>query len=288
MIRTGFGFAMVLSVLMSGRVVGAATVVVPPGPGTPVQDAIDAAAPGTTIRLLIGAYPEHIVITKSLKLRGVRSISTQINDTSLLSGTCSPGPVLSIVAAGVTVRGIAIAGDSEGGVDVRNSNHVKIMGVFVASNCSSVTVPAFNVEQSTRVKLNRVWAAGANGSPGPAGVRLADIAQSGKVRLGGSIVGGAQVGVLLENVDRLAVRVSASDVNFNDRGIVLQNTSGAIVDHNRLVDNTTSGIQTDAGSSGNSIVSNTISGSSTDVMDSGADNCWHNNTFTTGSVPACP
>jgi hypothetical protein len=36
------------------------------------------------------------------------------------------------------------------------------------------------------------------------------------------------------------------------------------------------------------LVRNEISGSPTDVSDAGTGNCWRNNTFTTGSVPACP
>jgi hypothetical protein len=48
-----------------------ATIQVVPGPGTPLQDAIDAASAGDTIKLAGGGYPESIVITKPLRLRGV-------------------------------------------------------------------------------------------------------------------------------------------------------------------------------------------------------------------------
>ena len=83
--------------------------------------------------------------------------------------------------------------------------------------------------------------------------------------------------------------MSSSYVTFNDRGIVLRNTSRAVIDHNRqIIDNTTSGIDLDASSSGNSIVRNTISGSVNDVVDAGAGNCWRNNTYSTGSVAPCP
>ena len=77
-------------------------------------------------------------------------------------------------------------------------------------------------------------------------------------------------------------------MNFNLRGIVLRNTSRAVVSHNELVGNDTSGIEIEAGSSANAIVRNRIEGSVNDVVDAGAANCWRNTTFTTGSVPACP
>jgi hypothetical protein len=52
----------------------AATFLVSPGPGTPVQDAIDAAAPGDAIRLTLGYCNEdHLVVTKQLKIRGTRN-----------------------------------------------------------------------------------------------------------------------------------------------------------------------------------------------------------------------
>jgi len=55
--------------------VRATTFFVAPGPGTPFQDAIDAAAPGDVVRLASGTYPEHVTITKALQLGGVTSAS---------------------------------------------------------------------------------------------------------------------------------------------------------------------------------------------------------------------
>jgi nitrous oxidase accessory protein NosD len=290
MIRTIARSIVVLLLLGPARVTTATTVVVPPGPGTPVQDAIDAAAPGDTIRLTLGFYPEQIVITKALKLRGVRSRSPRPNDTTRVDGGCAATPVITIAADSVQVRGVLVTGDSGGGVDVTGRTRVKLKDVFVASNCAPVTAPAINVEQSTHVTLNHVWSAGEGTRPvGPAGIRIADTPASGRVRLATSIAGGYDVGVLLENDGTASVRISQNYINGSDKGIVLQNTSGAIVDHNRQVfDNTTSGIELDATSTGNLISGNDISGSVTDVVDEGTGNCWRNNTFTTGSVAPCP
>ena len=290
MIRTIAGSILVLSLLASAEVATATTVVVPPGPGTPVQDAIDAAQPGDTIRLTLGNYPEQIVITKALKLRGVRSTAVSPNITTSLVGSCAATPVITIAADSVQVRGITVVGDSGGGIAVTARTNVKLRDMFVASNCPSVVAPAIDIEQSTRVTMNHVWAAGMGNRPvGPAGIRIADTPADGRVRLATSIAGGYDVGVLLENDATGSVLISQNYINFSDKGVVFQNTSGVTVEHNRQIfNNTTSGIEIDATSTDNLILANNISGSVTDVLDNGTGNCWRKNVFTTGSVPVCP
>lgn len=277
------------SVLFAAGTAAAATIVVPPGPGTPIQDAIDAASPGDTIRLTLGGYPEQIVVTKRLKIRGVRSTSTTIGGTTHLAGSCGPGPMITIAADDVQIRSLAIFGSNYEGVSVVGRARVKVRDVFVASNCSALPLaPAFDVDGSTRVSLEKIWASGPIPAAGIAGVRIANTPQEGRVRVRGAIVGRYERGILLENNGILAVRVSAGDVNFNDRGIVLAGTSRAIVDRNELVDNAVSGIEADATSSGNTFVRNVVSGSAADVSDAGTGNCWRNNVYQTGTVPPCP
>jgi len=288
--RVAAGPILSLSLLVSFGVASATTVVVPPGPGTPVQDAINAAASGDTVRLTLGSYPEQLVINKALTLRGVRSTSTDPNGTTIVQGTCGGGPVITVAANFVQIRGIEITADSGGGIDVTGRTRVKLKDVFVASNCAVVNAPAINVAASTLVKMNHVWAAGLGLRPvGPAGIRIADAPASAHILLGTSFAAGYDVGVLLENDGVASVRVTQSYVNLNDKGVVLQSTSGAIVSNLRqVIDNTTSGIELDAASTGNRILRNTISGSVTDVVDNGTGNCWHNNKYVTGSVPNCP
>lgn len=285
--RTALALAALLT-LTSPNAGRATTFFVPPGPGTPVQDAIDAAGPGDTIRLQIGSYPERLHIDKAIKLRGVRSTSAQPNQTTVVGdGACGVGPTIQIIANDVQLRGILVFGDQLGGVDVQG-NRIKLTDVFANPRCEVVSAPIFNVEASTSVKLTKVWAAGVATQTVPAGIRIANTVQNGRIRISSSISGGNDVGILLENDATGSVRVSRSAVNYNLRGIVLQNTSGAIVDHNTLVNDTTAGIDLDATSSGNAIVRNSISGSAADVSDAGSANCWRNNTYSTGSVPACP
>jgi nitrous oxidase accessory protein NosD len=123
------------SILLAARLAGAATHLVLPGPGTPIQDAIDAAAPGDTIRLVVGVYSEHLTIPKALKIRGVRSRSTDAAQVTYVAGACTPGPVITIAADDVQLKKISVTGDTEGGIDVQGRARIKLKDVFVASNC---------------------------------------------------------------------------------------------------------------------------------------------------------
>jgi parallel beta-helix repeat protein len=290
MLRTAVGSAFALLVMIAAPLASATTFLIPPGqPGTPVQDAIDAAAPGDTIRLDIGNYDEKIVVTKPLKIRGVRSRSPLPNHTTNLVGDCGTGPVITVASDDVLVRGILVEFDAETGVDVVGRARVELKDIFVASNCANVTRPGFNIDGSTRVSMEHIWAAGASTRPVPTiGVRIANTPQSGRVRMRSSITGGYDVGLLLDTDDIVSVRASTSFINGSTRGLLIQSTSRATIDHNVLEVNTVSGIEIDASSSGNLLIGNHLDQNGTDVVDNGSANCWRNNTFTSGSVPACP
>jgi hypothetical protein len=291
MIRTITGSILVLFLLVPAQVVTAATVVVPPGPGD-ARSGRDRHRPARRhdpayARILSGADRHH---EGTQAPRRAQHGGLSPNDTTNLVGSCAATPVITIAADSVQVRGITIVGDSGGGIDVTGRTNVKLKDMFVASNCPRVVAPAINIEDSTRVTMNHVWAAGAGNRPvGPVGIRIADTLADGRVRLATSIAGGYDVGVLLENDATGSVLISQNYINFSYKGVVLKNTTGATVEHNRQIhSNTTSGIEIDATSTDNLIPANNIAGSVTDVLDSGTGNCWRKNVFTTGSVPACP
>ncbi len=266
------------------------TIVVPPGPGTPVQDAIDAASPGDTIRLTLGAYSEgNLVITKALKLRGVRSSSTQAEKTTAFAPPCGSGPVLTIAADGVSVRGIWFVGAPEGALRIVGSNDVRLRDLSVSANCPTTTAPAIDIEASTRVTADKIGAIGAFTQDPPIGIRIADTPPNGRVRVRTAIAAHYAIGVLLDGNGDGSVLFGSGYVNFNDRGIVVRDTAGAAILRNRQVrSNTITGIEIEAGSTGNVVVGNQIAGSALDVVDAGSGNCWQKNTFTTGVDPGCP
>ena len=288
MARCALGSIIVTFSWLVATTATAGSILVPPGPGTPVQDAIDAAAPGDTIRLVIGSYPEHITITKPLRIQGATSLAPQYADTTHFEGLCGAGPVITVASDDVKVVDVAIGSDAEGAVQVHGRNNVKLKRLFALSNCDPVTQPAYDVAQSTRVRLQRVWAAGFGLRPvGPAGIRVADTPALGKVRVQRVISGGYDVGLLLQNNGDSSVIVSSSHLNYSEKGLVLQGTSHALIAHNRLFVNTDVGIEIEAGSNDNVLAGNTIDDSITDVLDNGTGNCWRNTTYTTGSVPNC-
>jgi nitrous oxidase accessory protein NosD len=290
MIRLVFGWACLITVALAGAPTRAATILVSPGPGTPIQDAIDAAAPGDTVRLTSGTFNEHLVIGKRLKLQGVDGISSDASRLTLINGGCTPGPMITIAADDVQVRDLALNLWIDGGIVVSGRTRIKLKGVFAINNCSAAsTASPFEIVNSTRVTLDHIWGTGPY-FPIPAGIRIADTPQDGRVKLRKSIAGGAGAagGILLENNGINAVRVSSNDSYGSDRGIYVVGTSRAIIDHNRVGANATSGIEIAAGSSGNQIISNFMEENGVDVVDNGAGNCWRHNAFTSGSTPSCP
>ncbi|MFN8642902.1 MAG: hypothetical protein U0802_15085 [Candidatus Binatia bacterium] len=71
----------------------AATITVAPGPGTPVQDAINAASPGDTVLLM--ADVRSASRSTSLKLRGS---STAGQATSTVEAPCAAGAAIDVAA----------------------------------------------------------------------------------------------------------------------------------------------------------------------------------------------
>src|SRR5262245_2353885 len=118
MIRILMSSVLVLTVVLGGSFASATTYVVAPGPGTPVPDAIDAAAPGGTSRLTAGQFPEQITITKRLKLRGLDGISSDPDRLTWFDVSCAPGVVITVAADDVQIRDLAINRWVNGGVSV--------------------------------------------------------------------------------------------------------------------------------------------------------------------------
>ena len=160
----------------------AASVVVAPGPGTPVQDAIDAASPGDTVKLVAGTYPECVTITKRLKLQGVNNASS---NATILEASCGAGPAIGIEADGVEVRRLFLRNHADVGIAIVGRTKVKLGTLSIASPPGGNTAPVVNIEQSTRVAMKNVFVTHFDGPlrVGPAGVRIADVPSDGRIKV---------------------------------------------------------------------------------------------------------
>ena len=280
------------ALLLGATAANAATIFVTPGPGTPVQDAIDAAAPGDTVRLAGGGYPESITITKALKLAGPPGtfLDSHPQAAVIAAGCGDAATGITVIADGVKIRDLRVITYGMFGIDVTGRNGFKLQNVLMLPNCPA-THPLYslNVAASARVKIDNSWIDAVGGAVGEVAIHLGGITARNGVRMTRTVAGGHDFGVLVEGCTERSVSISKSYVNYNNvTGIQLQNSDGIELKKNQVANNTTNGIAVDAGSDDNRITGNDVSGSATDVSDAGTGNCWKKNTYTTGSVPSCP
>lgn len=151
----------------------------------PVQDAVDAAASGSTVTLPAGEFAEHVTIGKDLTLRGAGA-------ATVLRRTAAPGAVLTVVSgASVTLEALTVAGDplqpGGTGIDATDVGGLVLHGVAVTGHATGVRItdagpptPAVRIRAS-RIAQNttgvdsgvpvdaaRTWW-GCNAGPGAAG-----------------------------------------------------------------------------------------------------------------------
>jgi len=116
-----------------------------PGPGTPLQDAIDAADPGDTIIVHEGTYTENVNVNKALTIRAAtgENVTVQALDPY--------GPVFGVSADNVTISGFTVRNATwslEGAIYLDSAEHCTITnnsalnstgGIYLA-NSSNNTV----------------------------------------------------------------------------------------------------------------------------------------------------
>jgi hypothetical protein len=270
----------------------AATIDVVPGPGTPVQDAIDAAAESDTVRLAEGEYPEAVVIAKRLRLRGT-------GNARLVGDGATPTTV-AIVASGVTVEKLSVVGEAatisfQGPGRVRlqrlyvscggnlyspsgtaisvagapGSDDVQIKRVEQGHDCQ-IMIAAEGFEPGDRVLIDR----NSNVTASEAAIRVIDSAGAKTRILGNRVQSG-----------------NAFSPPASSTAIDLVNSAGARIQRNTLsvsgAPGLGAGIRVDATSNGNLVVRNSVQGYANDLLDLGTSNCWRANFFTSGTDPGC-
>jgi parallel beta-helix repeat protein len=263
--------AAALAALASARS-DAAVITVPHGPGTPLQDAIDAASPGDLLRLEGGIFNEAVTVDKPLKLT-----STTANP-AIINGGCGAPASVEIASDGVTIDNVAVNGAAEYAVDVVGRADVKLRWILMQSQCRAPSTGS----TSSRAAASRSAAATASGSPTRDSTSAGIAAGAGVLVSKGSAQGNVR-GVLLEDSSPgLRVR-GVRALNNSLAGIFVRNTDGALVAGNEVTGNPT-GIALDGTSDENRIKGNRLSDNGIDGDDQGTGNCWRGNRNPTGAA----
>lgn len=273
----------VLSLATAG-VAHARFVVAVPGPGTPLQDAIDAASNGDVVIAAADAvFTESVVIAKRVGLWFV-----------VIDAGCDSPTALTITADGVRIRDTTIRGGSVSSLDVVGADRVTVLSSQVESTCAQSQY-GIRATAATRLRLTTT-VVGELGLPyQTAGVSLSDLASNARVKLerSTSVNGTAGVGILVENAGQNALIIKEASSNGNGyQGLLLRNVDGCRFVSLHVDDNgeTTgaAGIEIDAASERNLISKGSFGGDNgIDILDFGVDNCWRNNVYYTGVVPPC-
>lgn len=188
-----------------------------------IQDAINEANQGDTVRVPAGIYFEHVLVNKTITLVGAGANVTFVDGGN-------NGTIITVVASNVTINGFTL----------RNSGYGWTMqGVYVynADNCSITDNSFYNVCHNIRLNYSRNSLVLENiiESPPEGGVTM--------------------YGIRVEN--SLNCTVSGNNVSVRVGAIHLENATGCIVAKNRLF-NSDQGIRLYSPCMQNMIVENII------------------------------
>ncbi len=254
----------------------AATINVVPGPGTPIQTAVNAASPGDTINVAAGTYTEQVVITKNLTLTGAGSGTTIIQAPDPLvrddvydrynivlfngsitvefSGFTVQGPRANL-NFGIAARGGATANIHDNVIkDIRNSLSLGAQGVkaLIVDGASTATITNNTIIGYQKEGIN-VWASSATitGNTITGDGPIANIAQNGIVIASGStatvtnntVTGNAYIGPgiwyamgILVINAGTGIIIEGNIANNNDANIYVENTNNIQIEDNQVAD----------------------------------------------------
>ncbi len=282
--KSRFGFVLVAAFVAA--VVGSAsarTIAVAPGPGTPLQDAIDAAAPGDTLLLGEGRFLEAVVVDKALHIKA---------EGALVDARCAAPVAVTIAAGRVRISGGVVTGGTDAEIAVSGQSRVEVKGARLEPTCVGVA-DGIRVIGGDQVKIHRVEMHAPPTMYANAFVVVSGIQANARVRVERNFSNAANGhGIIVDaSTDdgggRYGVRVRSNRVLSSGIGILVRGSDHVRVQANVVGSSTGAGIAVDAGSSNNLLQGNTSTGNHPDVLDAGTGNCWKRNEFVLGSVAPC-
>ena len=292
--------AMLALLALLPGVAGAGSIEVFPGPGTPLQDAVDAAPPGARIVVHGGEYHETLVLPKPVKLFGVGQVAIG-PALGALQSSCTPAFIVDIASDDVRIEGgrgrnddITIQGGGAAALRVHGHVGVNLKKLHVLTFCRDAM--ALDVADVARAKIasSHFWAYGSSPAGAP-GCRVAGPA-TGRVGFMNSSCRGTLApvappgsfggpGLLVEDVAAgRAVSVAVSGSVFQSGGdvpVVLRGAGGLSFGRSfllatpRILGGPVSPcITLDATSTRNRVMRSTLQGP---VVDLGTANCFRRN-----------
>jgi nitrous oxidase accessory protein len=247
-----------------------------------LQDGIDAAGPGDTVRVGEGTYFEAVTIDKPLKVYG---------RNATIDAGCAVLTAVQIAADAVTIRTLTVRGGNFYGIDATARDRTVIDRVSVFPTCVGVEY-GINVFQGTnmRIRSNRIEDPGGFGD---AGIYIGGTPPDADLRVERNVLNapndrGIIVEDSLDNPGKpVGVRVRKNVITGAGVGIFVFGSTGVEVLTNTITGGSAAGIELTANSNDNFVSGNRLSGNTPDVMDAGSNNCWRHNVYATGTVPPC-
>lgn len=281
-----------------------AVILVAPGPGAPLQTAIDTARPGDTIRLQAGVFEEAIVVTKALRIIGAVGGPPRdlwAPNLSTIDGGCSAPYAVDVAADHVQLDRLEVRRGSEGGVRIEGRDRIQAWNVNptarqgdASASCGTerygINVVAGGKIQMTDGQVRGDTAATPTGLGFlDAGIRIADVVSTGRVDVRNYTSLGSFVGVLVEGSVGPGIKLKALDITAPDVGILLRDADAVKVQRSSVTAvnglRAHIGLQVDADSTGNHLTGNTLLGSDLDLLDDAYGNCWRFTSFIRGTLP---
>lgn len=253
------------ALLLGAAPLRAKTIDVSPAPGA-LQNAIDAASDGDTLRIHGGTYSEVVNVTKRLRLLAAK------HEVPILDGACAAPYPLNVGADRVVIRGLQVRGGTLYAIDVEQRTGVTVQDTVTTDTCGTAEY-GINLYHSNAVKLTGNDTSGVD----DAGIYIGGIDQGFRVTATKNTCHDSARGIIVEDsVASVRVRKNTT-ANNTSAGIFLHNSDGIQISHNTVTGNPGNGIELDATSDANRILGNMNSGNGADAVDSGTGNCWKGN-----------
>ncbi len=226
----GIGFAS----LAQAAPAHAATRMVSPGPGTPLQDAINAAEPGDTLILKTPAiFHEAIVIDKRLTMAAASGNANIIPP-------CGSGTGITIAASRVKLRHLIVYGTASTAISIHGQHDVQLTSLHLHPNdltepCAQDGEIGINVDNSEKVRVNQISAYDSTGVGNftTAFVHIADVGVDANVNVTNVFTNlDNPVGVLIEHSTDAGRQLwqGRPGIRLQSNDIVSSATSVRIVD----------------------------------------------------------